>query len=81
MGNPSLALVVGLSLWFHAAAGTGALYLVCALAFGALFLWHTVRLLRAPDTRQAMKVFGYSITYLGALFLAMAVDVLVREGI
>ena len=74
-------VVVGLSLWFHVAAGTGVVYLVCALGFGGLFTWHTVRLLRAPDTRQAMKVFGYSITYLGALFVAMAVDVLVREGL
>lgn len=74
-------VVIALSVWFHAAAGTGAVYLVSAIAMGALFLWHTIRLLRSPDARQAMKVFGYSITYLGALFLAMAVDVLVREGI
>jgi heme O synthase-like polyprenyltransferase len=30
---------------------------------------------------QAMKVFHYSISYLGLLFIAMAVDVLVSEGI
>lgn len=74
-------IVIGLSVWFHLAADTGVIYLVSALVAGAVFLWHTVRLLRDPNTRQAMKVFGYSITYLGALFVAMAVDVLVREGI
>jgi len=74
-------VVIGLSLWFHAEAGTGLIYLVSALAAGGLFLWHTVKLLRSPDTRQAMRVFGYSITYLGGLFVAMAVDVLVREGL
>ncbi len=74
-------VVVALSLWFHVEAGTGVLYLVAALLSGAVFLWHTIRLLRAPDTRQAMRVFGYSITYLGVLFLAMAVDVLITEGI
>ncbi|MDG2114816.1 MAG: heme o synthase [Actinomycetota bacterium] len=74
-------VVIGLSVWFHVAADTGAIYLVSALVGGAIFLWHTVKLLRAPDTRQAMKVFGYSITYLGSLFVAMAVDVLVQKGI
>jgi heme o synthase len=75
------AVVIGLSLWFHAAAGTGWIYLAVAVLAGAAFLVHTVKLFRAPDALQAMKVFGYSITYLGLLFLAMAVDVLVREGL
>jgi protoheme IX farnesyltransferase len=72
--------VIILSLWFHVAAGTGALYLLVAIVSGAFFLVHTIKLLQDPDARRAMRVFGYSITYLGALFVAMAVDVLVREG-
>ena len=75
------AVVVGLSLWFHVEAGTGWIYLTVAVLAGTVFLVHTIKLFRAPDTLQAMKVFGYSITYLGLLFLAMAVDVLVREGL
>ena len=31
-----------------------------------------------PPARDAMRLFGYSITYLTLLFVAMAVDVLVR---
>ena len=30
------------------------------------------------DVKEAMKLFHFSITYLTALFVAMAVDVLVR---
>ena len=74
-------VVIGLSIWFHVVAGTGVIYLAAAVVTGGLFLWHTVRLLQNPDTRQAMRVFGFSITYLGALFVAMAVDVLVTKGI
>ncbi|MFT5530357.1 MAG: protoheme IX farnesyltransferase [Candidatus Poriferisodalaceae bacterium] len=73
-------VVIALSLWFHVAAGTGAVYLLVALSSGIFFLVHTIKLLKDPDAGRAMRVFGYSITYLGALFLAMAVDVLVREG-
>ena len=74
-------VVVALSVWFHFEAGTGALYLLAALASGAVFTWHTVALLRDSSAARAMRVFGYSISYLGVLFCAMAVDVLVREGI
>ena len=39
-----------------------------------------VKLLRDPTTKQAMKVFTYSITYITLLFGAMALDVLVRNA-
>ncbi len=70
-------VVMGLSLWFHVVAGTSFLYLSVAVAGGLAFLWRTIELLRRPNSVQAMKVFTYSIVYLGALFIAVAVDVLV----
>jgi len=57
----------------------GLLYLASALALGAVFVWLTVGLLRKPSTEQAMRVFGYSITYVTLLFAAMAIDQLVRN--
>ena len=69
-------VVIGLSLWFHSVAGTSFLYLSVAVAGGLMFLWRTIELLRRPSSVQAMKVFTYSIVYLGALFIAVAVDVL-----
>tara|TARA_B110000008_G_scaffold158823_1_gene159606 strand:+ start:1415 stop:2332 length:918 start_codon:yes stop_codon:yes gene_type:complete len=70
-------VVMGLSLWFHIVAGTSLLYLAVAVAGGLVFLWRTIELLRRPNSVQAMKVFHFSIIYLGALFVAVAVDVLV----
>ena len=69
-------VVIGLSLWFHSVAGTSFLYLTVAVAGGLMFLWRTIELLRRPSSVQAMKVFTYSIVYLGALFIAVAADVL-----
>ncbi|MBM36681.1 MAG: hypothetical protein CL460_05890 [Acidimicrobiaceae bacterium] len=51
-------------------------YLSVALIGGLVFLWRTLGLLRKPTSVQAMKVFTYSNVYLGALFIAMAIDVL-----
>ncbi|MGO9661109.1 MAG: heme o synthase [Acidimicrobiales bacterium] len=50
---------------------------VAALA-GAGFVGLCARLLVAQTAAVAMKVFHWSITYLSLLFVAMAVDVLVR---
>ncbi|MCS5681736.1 MAG: heme o synthase [Actinomycetota bacterium] len=69
-------VVVALSLWFHAVAGTDFLYLSVAVVGGLAFLWRTFGLFRRPTAAQAMKVFTFSIIYLGALFIAIAIDVL-----
>jgi heme o synthase len=68
-----------LTIVFSPVADMGDLYLVSAVVLGAVFVWLTVGLLRKPTTEQAMKVFGYSITYVTLLFAAMAVDQLVRN--
>ena len=70
-------VVIAFSLWFHVVAGTSFLYLTVALVGGVFFLWRTLGLLRRPNAVQAMKVFTFSIIYLGALFIAIAIDVLV----
>ena len=70
--------VIALSLWFAVAADTGGLYWAVALAGGAAFGWQLVRLWRALTPATAMRVFHTSIAYLGLLFAAMAVDVVVR---
>jgi protoheme IX farnesyltransferase len=71
----------GVSLAFSPVAGMGALYLAVAIVLGALFTWMAVGVVRHPDPARAMRLFGFSITYLTVLFAAMAVDQLVRTGL
>jgi protoheme IX farnesyltransferase len=64
-------------------AHLGWIYMVSAAVLGGVFLWLVTRLwgLAQSDRatgRESMRVFGYSITYLTVLFVAMAGDVLVR---
>lgn len=70
-------LLVGVSLLFHVVAGMGWLYLAVAVALGVVFCLQAVGLQREPTPARAMKLFGYSITYLTLLFVVMAVDVVV----
>jgi protoheme IX farnesyltransferase len=70
-----------LTLLFAAVAGMGAIYVVAAVATGAMFTFQTVRLLFEPTPARAMRVFGWSITYVSLLFGAMALDQLVRTGV
>ncbi|MCG6862280.1 MAG: heme o synthase [Chromatiaceae bacterium] len=53
---------------------SGLLYLAGAVAFGAGFVYHAVRLLRSKGDGYAMKTFGYSIVYLMALFAFLLAD-------
>jgi len=73
-----LVLVVGSA--FGPVAGLGWIYGVSAACAGIVFLVHTAMLVRDPSPKRAMKVFGYSITYLTIVFVAMAADILVMEG-
>jgi protoheme IX farnesyltransferase len=66
------------SLVFYPVARMGDLYLVAAIVLGAIFLWQAVQLLRDRTPERAMRLFGYSISYLTLLFAAMAVDQLLR---
>jgi protoheme IX farnesyltransferase len=71
----------GVTLVLAPVADLGAIYVAVALITGGLFCWMSLGLLRDPAPGRAMRLFGYSITYLTALFVAMAVDVLVRSGL
>ncbi len=62
-------------------AGTGWIYGVSALVLGLVFIGSVVDLRRNPTPRRAMRVFGFSITYVTLLFSALAVDTLVRNGL
>src|SRR5579871_3498732 len=67
------------TLVFGAVAGMGPFYMVSAVVLGAVFVSHALRLQRDGDSARAMRLFGWSITYVTLLFGAMAVDVLVRS--
>lgn len=68
------------SLIFARVGHMGAVYLVSALALGAVFMAFAVKLLRDRSASTAMRTFHFSITYLTLLFVAMGVDVLVRSS-
>ena len=69
--------MVACSLVLVPVADLGTLYAVAAVVLGAVFIAATVWLGRFPTPANSMRVFGYSITYVTLLFLAMTLDVLV----
>ncbi len=69
-------VLVAVTLWLYPAAAMGVPYLASAVVLGALFIHHAIRLLRDPTT--AARLFTYSITYLGLLFAAIAVDAIAK---
>jgi protoheme IX farnesyltransferase len=65
-------------------AHLGWIYAITALVLGGFFTFYALRLYRhslndRADVGEAMRLFHFSITYLTALFVLMAVDVLVRN--
>ena len=62
-------------------AHLGVVYAISATVLGGLFTFYAARLYRHAlvDKAEAMRLFHFSITYLTALFVMMAVDVLVRH--
>ncbi|MBI2706317.1 MAG: protoheme IX farnesyltransferase [Actinobacteria bacterium] len=74
-------VVWAFTLVFAPVAGMGPIYLGAAVLAGAMFLYRAVAVLRQQTPKSAMKLFGFSITYVTVLFAAMAVDVLVRFGL
>lgn len=53
---------------------SGLIYLLCALGLGAGFFYHVYILYKAPDEKNAMTTFGYSILYLFGLFIGLLLD-------
>jgi protoheme IX farnesyltransferase len=73
-------LLVAVTLLLYPAGQMGALYLTAAVALGAAFIWRALELRRDLDGRRAIRLFSFSNTYLALLFLAMALDAVVRGG-
>ena len=76
-------LMWALTVLIGPSAHLGWIYAVSSTVLGAWFTFYALRLYRharsgTADVAQAMRLFHFSITYLTALFVAMAVDVLVR---
>jgi len=72
-----------LTVFIGPIAHLGWIYAVSATVLGAMFTLYALRLYRhavreTADVAEAMHLFHFSITYLTALFVLMAVDVLVR---
>lgn len=63
-----LPYLMGKATWFYA---------VLALLLGGEFIRHAWKVLKADDDRPSKAMFGYSIFYLFAVFLALLVDKLV----
>jgi len=59
---------------------SGLIYLLSALALGAVFLLYAVRVYAAYTDHVAHSTFRYSITYLSALFAALLIDHYWRIG-
>ena len=66
-----------LTIVFWPVAEMGWIYGVAAVVLGAVFTWFAVALYREQTTKSAMRLFGWSITYVTLLFGAMALDQLV----
>jgi protoheme IX farnesyltransferase len=56
------------------AGGLGVSYLVPSMLLGAGFIYYAARLFRSRDRRWALRTYLFSLGYLAALFLAMAIS-------
>jgi protoheme IX farnesyltransferase len=74
----SVALVA-VSFLFAVVAHLGWIYWATAAVAGAVYLVDAFRLKAAGGSQKAaMRLFGYSITYVTVIFAAMALDIVVR---
>ena len=58
----------------------GWIYGVPAAVLGAVFIGGAWRLAAAPGEARAMRLFGFSIVYLFALYALLTIDAIVRHG-
>jgi protoheme IX farnesyltransferase len=78
--------LVAVSFLLGPVAHLGWVYMITAAVLGAGFLYFVTRLWGLAQNgevggRDAMRVFGFSITYLTVLFVAMAADVLISNHV
>ena len=57
----------------------GFVYGALALLLGAIFMVYAVRLRRDPVRERAVSLFHYSMLYLALLFVATAIDAVIRD--
>ncbi len=72
--------VWAVSIIFAPVAGMGVIYLCGSLVLGAGFVYLSLQVRHHQTEKSAMRLFGFSITYLTLLFLIIAIDELVRSG-
>jgi len=70
-----LVAITGILFVTHA---MGIFYLVCALLFGGILVYMSVRLLFDKTKKWARTLFWYSNCYLALIFAVMVVDRLLR---
>jgi protoheme IX farnesyltransferase len=70
-------LLLAMCLALFSVAKLGWIYLTSALVLNAIFIGLSLQLRKSPQVRIAWDLFKFSIYYLGALFAAMAADVLI----
>ena len=73
-------LLWALTLLFAPVADMGRFYVAAAVVLGGVFTGMAVQVWRRPEPALAMRLFGWSITYIVLLFGAMAADVIIRNG-
>jgi protoheme IX farnesyltransferase len=71
----SLALF-GTTLLLVPIAHMGVVYASTAVALGGVFVWRALRLWRSGSPAESLRLYRYSIVYLGALFAAVGLDAL-----
>ncbi len=74
-------LVWACTLLFVPVAGMGWIYTASAIVLGMVFTMFAIQVLRRPEPALAMRLFGWSNTYVTLLFAAMAIDVIVGNGL
>jgi protoheme IX farnesyltransferase len=67
-------VLFGTSLLLVPFGEMGAVYAAAATVLGGWFVWRALRLWRGTSPAESMRLFRFSIVYLGLLFAAVAVD-------
>ena len=70
-------VLLGTSLVLVPVASMGFVYVAAAVGLGGWFVWRALRLWRGTSPAESMRLFRFSIVYLGLLFAAVAADALI----
>ncbi len=73
-------VVTASTLVLPAVSDVGVIYTACAVVLGLWFIVRAWRLSADPTPERAIKLFTFSNVYLATLFVAIAVDTLVRSA-